>query len=74
MNHKQPTLEQRSPDQHRPVTPAAFQFHTSEHPFCYLPSCPCHSDLDKLTEAYFFVFDGLLTEQEAADFVAGKMV
>lgn len=74
MNHEQHTREQISPDHHRPVTPAVFQFHTSEHPFCSHPSCPCHTNLDKLADVFFFVLDGLMTEQEAEDFVAGRMI
>ncbi len=48
--------------------------HTQERPFCFVdPACPCHEeDQEAIEQVYQWVQDGLLTEQEATLFVAGK--
>jgi len=49
--------------------------HSDEHPFCYDPLCYCHEDNDAaIASIHHAVQNGLLTPQEATDFVAGKMI
>lgn len=55
-----------------PVIPVDYLEHTAEKSFCWNGSCPCHEDRDSISLAAQFVQDGLLTLQEATDFVSGK--
>lgn len=48
--------------------------HTRDHPFCFDPTCPCHKSAELLAEVARFVERGLMTPQEAMDFVAGKTI
>jgi hypothetical protein len=46
--------------------------HTGEKPFCWNSACDCHEEGILIGEVADFVRDGLLTTEEATDFVAGK--
>ena len=46
--------------------------HSPEQPFCYDNTCACHEDESLIAEVAAFVQDGLLTPDEATDFVKGK--
>ena len=49
--------------------------HTAEHPFCFIgDQCPCHEDPLLISEVTQAVTDGLLTPDEATDFVAGWLL
>jgi len=48
--------------------------HTSDKPFCWNSSCPCHADPETYIQVQQFVYDGLMTPAEATDYVAGKTV
>ena len=48
--------------------------HTADSPFCSDPSCPCHDDPTLIAEANVLYQDGLLTDEEALNYVLGKMV
>ena len=48
--------------------------HTVAHPFCYDQACGCHEDQDAIGLVAQYVNRGLLTPEEATDFVAGKQV
>ena len=48
--------------------------HTDDNPFCYDSTCGCHEDPLLIEGVAHFVDDGLLTLEEATDFVAGKML
>jgi hypothetical protein len=49
--------------------------HTSEKPFCFVdPTCPCHEDQTLIAEVTTFVEQGLMSPNEATDFVAGRTV
>ena len=50
------------------------QVHTSDSPFCSDPTCPCHSDSLLLAEVCQQYEDGLLTADEATNYVLGKML
>ena len=58
-----------------PVIPVedGYLLHTPDQPFCAIdPSCPCHEDAERIAEVNQFVQAGIMTPQEATDFVAGK--
>lgn len=57
------------------VVPVDYLLHTPGNPFCPVdPSCPCHEDSDNIAQVASFVQNGLMTPEEATDFVAGKMI
>lgn len=51
-----------------------YALHTPEKPFCSDPRCPCHEDELLIFEVSLHVQDGLMTPEEATDFVNGKTV
>ena len=56
-----------------PVIPTDDLHHTDAHPFCPIdPTCPCHEDPDLITSIAQAVTDGLMTSDEATDFVMGR--
>ena len=46
--------------------------HTDEHPFCSDSTCPDKEDSELLAEVAQLVQDGLLTPNEATNYVMGK--
>ena len=54
------------------VVPVDYLLHTPEKPFCFDSQCPCHEDDLLIEEVSVFVSEGLITSQEATDFVAGR--
>jgi hypothetical protein len=46
--------------------------HSGGKLFCWNPSCSCHEDEQYLYQVLLYVQDGLMTPQEATDFVKGK--
>ncbi len=46
--------------------------HSSENPFCWDQTCPCHEDQEAITIVAQHVEDGLFTPEEATDFVGGR--
>jgi hypothetical protein len=46
--------------------------HTWEKPFCWNNACGCHEDEELISEVARHVGQGLMTSDEATDFVAGK--
>ena len=47
--------------------------HTDEHPFCVVdPDCPCHEDPDLIAPIAQAVHDGLMTPNEATQYIMGK--
>lgn len=57
-----------------PVVPGDDAIHTETTPFCPISSCPCHEDDGEIARVGQYVNDGLLTPEEATDFVLGKKV
>ncbi len=55
-----------------PVIPVDELEHTVSRPFCWNLSCPCHEDTGEIGKVAKAVSDGLLTPQEATDFVRGR--
>lgn len=56
-----------------PVIPVDSKDHTDKHPFCLTnPDCPCHEDLDNIAPIAQAVNDGLLTPNEATNYVMGR--
>ncbi len=71
------------PPQHLPrmdgenVRPVVFMddpiIHTDDHPFCFVdPTCPCHEDQEAITLVNSWVEQGLMTPQEATEFIKGR--
>ena len=54
-----------------PVIPVDDQEHTDERPFCW-GDCPCHEDQEAIARVAQHVTDGLMTPEEATDFVKGR--
>ncbi len=48
--------------------------HTLFRPFCYDQTCYCHEDDEAIAAINQAIQDGLLTPEEATDFVLGKLV
>lgn len=46
--------------------------HTTDHPFCLDPTCPCKEDQELIQAVAEQVQNGLLTPDEASRFIAGK--
>ena len=46
--------------------------HTEDKPFCFDTACGCHEDELAIFQVSLFVRDGLMTPDEATDFVKGK--
>ena len=59
-------------DNFLPVIPVDEIEHTVDRPFCWNPSCPCHEDTEEIGKVAEAVSAGLLTSQEATDFVKGR--
>ena len=57
-----------------PVIPSDAVIHNPNTPFCPVDLCPCHEDEDAIGQVAQAVSDGLLTPQEATDFVSGRQV
>ncbi len=62
----------QAPDNFTYLVPVDYELHTPEKPFCYDQSCSCHDDELLVIEVSLHVADGLLTPDEATDFVKGK--
>lgn len=57
------------------VVPVDYLLHTPGNPFCPVdPSCPCHVDRENIAQVASFVQEGLMTPEEATDFVNGRMI
>jgi hypothetical protein len=63
-----------APDNFAYLVPVEYELHTPEAPFCYDQTCPCHEDQDDMSLVVQYVDTGLLTPQEATDFVGGHTV
>lgn len=63
-----------TPDNFAYVIPVDETAHTAETPFCYDSACGCHDDQDAIGLVAQYVNRGLLTPDEATDFVTGKQV
>ena len=55
-----------------PVVPVDYELHTPEKPFCFDQACECHEDEMLIFQVSLHVADGLMTPDEATDFVGGK--
>ena len=56
------------------VIPVDDLLHTPDHPFCYDGTCDCHDNPQAIQIVTGYVQDGLMTPEEAKDFVAGKTI
>ena len=63
----------QSPDNFAYVILVDYVEHTPEKPFCFAdPLCPCHDDHEEIQKVAAWVMEGLMTEEEATNFVAGR--
>jgi hypothetical protein len=46
--------------------------HTIDHPFCYDPLCSYHSNQEAIQHVQQWLEEGLLTENEATEYIAGR--
>ncbi len=61
----------QTPDNFAYLVPVEYELHTPATPFCYDQTCPCHEDQDDIALVAQYVKGGLLTPQEASDYVGG---
>jgi len=54
------------------VVPVDYRDHTPEKPFCWNETCPCHEDRDKIARVSQWITEGLMTPEQATDFVKGR--
>ena len=49
-------------------------YHTDDQPFCYTdPRCPCHEeDRESIAMVNVWVQQGLMTQEEATNFILGQ--
>jgi hypothetical protein len=62
----------QAPDNFAYVVPVDYELHTPEKPFCYDATCECHEDDVLIFQVSLHVLDGLMTPDEATDFVKGQ--
>jgi hypothetical protein len=62
----------QAPDNFTYLVHVDYELHTPDKPFCYDQNCSCHEDELLVFEVSLYVTDGLLTPEEATDFVKGK--
>ena len=48
--------------------------HTTDRPFCWDMTCPCHEDPDTIAEVHQAYQDGLLTAENATQIVRGQTI
>ena len=57
-----------------PVIPTDQIEHSDGQPFCWDQACDCHEDQDAIGLVAQYVSSGLMTPDEATDFVGGKKI
>ena len=55
-----------------PVVPVDYKDHTQEKLFCWNDSCPCREDQENIAQVAKWISDGLMTPEQATDFVRGR--
>lgn len=56
------------------VIPVDYKEHTEGSPFCWDEACPCHEDEEQIAKVNEAVQNGLMTTEEATEFVRGKLL
>jgi hypothetical protein len=75
LTRKEDIMHDPTPNQILVVLMEDDLIHTSERPFCFIDDqCPCHEDPLLISEVEQAVLDGLLTPDEATNFVAGRLL
>ena len=54
----------------RPSSP--YIIHTIDHPFCIDPACSCHEQKEEVERVNAWVQQGLLTPDEATNYISGR--
>lgn len=64
----------QSPDDFAYLILVDYILHERTKPFCSDEACDCHCDPELISEINQFVQNGLMTSDEATNFVAGKTI
>ena len=68
--HMQP---QPQPDNFAYIVLVESTYHTEENPFCFADEhCPCHEDQEAIQRVQQWVQEGLMTPEEATNFIRGR--
>jgi len=55
------------------VIPVDDVYHMDYNPFCYTdPHCPCHEDQEAINRVNAWVQQGLMTKEEATNYILGR--
>ncbi len=55
------------------IIPVDDLYHTDERPFCFAdPNCCCHEDQEAIQTVHTWVQEGLMTPEEATNFILGR--
>jgi hypothetical protein len=74
MRMNQMTVHGNTDTAHPQEVVPIYLIHTTDHPFCPLPGCGCHTNHQEIARLLGQIRDGLLTLREAADFADGKLI
>ena len=67
------TQSHPQPDNFAYIVLVESTYHTDDTPFCFSdPGCPCHRDRQAIEQVNTWVQQGLMTEDEATNFVLGR--
>ena len=65
---------QQPPDNFSYIVLVESTYHTDEQPFCFTDgNCPCHEDQEAVKRVEEWIQEGLLTPQEATNYISGKI-
>ncbi len=68
-----PMQPQPRPDNFAYIVLVESTYHTEENPFCFTDDhCPCHEDQEAIQRVQQWVNEGLMTEDEATNFILGR--
>ena len=68
--HMQP---QQRPDNFAYIVLVESTYHAEDTPFCFAdPDCPCHENKEAIERVQQWVQQGLMTPEEATNFILGR--
>ena len=69
----QPRAAHPVPDNFAYIVLVESTYHTEDNPFCFAdPQCPCHEDQAAIQRVAHWVREGLMTPEEATNFILGR--
>ena len=67
------TYTQPRPDNFAWIVYVESTYHTEEQPFCFADeTCPCHEDIESIGRVAQWVQQGLMTQEEATEYISGR--